>query len=111
MQSNIDSNHYQTETLPDHLLKEFQQGNFSNLRDTKLSSEKIVEILLQHPETSQEQKIEILKHMISKCATKTEDIFQNEEQIIEKIREHNDKVRETLKILFQSTNPEILKER
>jgi len=95
--------------LEEYLLKEFQQGNFSNLRDTRLSSEEIVEILLQHPETSEEYKSKLLKHILAKCNTFTYK-KENDTEIIQRIREHNDKVRNNLRRMFETESQERLKE-
>jgi len=94
--------------LDDKLLNEFQQGNFSNLRDTKLSDDAITDILLQHPATPEKLQTDILNHMIAKCGHRNS-TSQSEEDITAKVREHNDNVRVRLLRAFKSADPRQLK--
>jgi len=101
----------QEKILEEHILKEFQQGNFSKALETRLTSEEITDILLQRHDTPERLKINILKYMIKKCNNKeiSESFQANEETIIDNIRKHNDEVRDRLRQAFNAKDPEILK--
>ena len=101
----------QEKILEEHILKEFQQGNFSKALETKLSSEEIADILLQDVETPEKLKIDILEYMITKCNNEKmyEGYEKTERTIIEETREHNDEVRDRLLQAFNSEDPEKLK--
>ncbi|MDR0282668.1 MAG: hypothetical protein LBI53_05225 [Candidatus Peribacteria bacterium] len=115
MQLSISFNYPETpkreKILEKHILKEFQQGNFSKALETRLTSEEITDILLQRHDTPKSLKTNILKHMIKKCNNEgaNNNFPKNEEEITQKIREHNDEVRERLRQAFNAKDPEILK--
>ncbi|MDR0859877.1 MAG: hypothetical protein LBO09_02620 [Candidatus Peribacteria bacterium] len=101
--------------LTPQLLKEFQEGNFSHLYDTRLTINEITDLLLKSPDTLERVKVDILKTMIRKKPYLSSEFSTGEENLSddERIalnRERNDKVRAKLKIAFENADKEKLQQ-
>ena len=81
-------------------IQEFEQGDFSHvLQQTKYSSKELLHLLLTSENTREELKITLLEKM-GRNTDRLEEAINEEYKLY--VREHNDKIRETLRRLFES---------